>query len=177
MMTKIVKEYSNRQRIDLNKGDGFSAGDEIILLTKSEYDNIQQVMQNMDTQIKILENENTMMNNYEMKLKKSLETKQKELDTQLEKMLEISLKPITKTHKEELDRKDNKLNQLSDELKTLREISSQFSTKISQLSTLDILFRKKHINLIDDFEKSIWINAEDKKIVDADVKQVTSKDD
>ena len=56
MITKIVKEYSNRQRIDLNKGDGFSAGDEIILLTKSEYDNIQQVMQNMDTQIKILEN-------------------------------------------------------------------------------------------------------------------------
>ena len=112
-----------------------------------------------------------------MKLKKSLETKQKELDTQLEKMLEISLKPITKTHKEELERKDNKLNQLSDELKTLREISSQFSTKISQLSALDILFRKKHINLIDDFEKSIWINAEDKEIVNADVKQVTSKDD
>ena len=51
-----------------------------------------------------------MMNNYEMKLKKSLETKQKELDTQLEKMLEISLKPITKTHKEELEKKDNKLN-------------------------------------------------------------------
>ena len=47
---KDVKEYSKRQRINLNKGDGFNDGDIVIVMAISEFEEIKE--QSNEVQVK-----------------------------------------------------------------------------------------------------------------------------
>lgn len=56
IVEKKVSEYgktSTRQRIDINKGDGFKADEEVVILSKDEYQNIKNQLFNL--QIKLRE--------------------------------------------------------------------------------------------------------------------------
>lgn len=135
-------------------GDNFNVGDVVYVLTEAEYHSL--LMQSSTTDDK---------------------TTSEDIENKFEKLLKISLEPIDKTHKEQLLYKDNQLNEKDNQLNAMQQAFIQFNTRINQLNAIDILIRKKHHKIINDFSNSIWIKAEDKEIVNADVKQVTSKDD
>ena len=135
-------------------GDNFNVGDVVYVLTEAEYHSL--LMQSSTTDDS---------------------TTSEDIENKFEKLLKISLEPIDKTHKEQLLYKDNQLNEKDNQLNAMQQAFIQFNTRINQLNAIDILFRKKHHKIINDFSNSIWIKAEDKEIVNADVKQVTSKDD
>ena len=172
---KTVKEYSNRPRINLNRKDGFHDGENVIVMSLQEYENLKTELFNRDHELKILKAENGMLNEMEAKLRKDIIKREKELDKELKNLLEVSLKPINETHKEQLEDKDNQIKQLNNRLNAMQSAFNHFITKINSLNTIDILFRKKHNQVINDFIDSIVIPANEDKIVNADVKQISEK--
>ena len=150
-----VKSNNGYGRISLGKlGNKFNVNDKVYVLTDAEYHSL--LMQSSTTDDR---------------------TTSEDIENKFEKLLKISLEPIDKTHKEQLLYKDNQLNEKDNQLNAMQQAFIQFNTRINQLNAIDILFRKKHHKIINDFSNSIWIKAEDKEMVNADVKQVTSKDD
>ena len=91
MEFKQVKEYSKRQRINLNKSDGFSNGQEVVVLTKGQYefrerthkkkiDDLNTTIHNLKLQIESLQQdidklsvENELLNNQQNNLKEIIE--------------------------------------------------------------------------------------------------------
>ena len=177
MITKVVKMYSKRMRIDLSKKDGFNADEEIILMSKAEYEDLKNQLFRLDSQLVTAESENKILKDRNNAFAEAIQESDKKIDKELEKLLEVSLKPINETHKEQLEDKDNKIEQLTDKVNAMQSAFNHFNTKINSLSALDILFRKKHNEVISDFIDSITITAKDKQIVNTDVKQISEKKD
>ena len=141
-------------------GDNFNVGDVVYVLTEAEYHSLLMQSSTTDDQ-----------------------TTSEDIENKFEKLLKISLEPINKNHDKQLQDKANEIKQLKDEIKELKDkinimqsAFNQFNTKINSLSAIDILFRKKHNEIISDFSNSVWIKN-DNQTINADVQQVTSKDD
>ena len=175
MIRKVVKMYSNRMRIDLNKKDGLNANEDVIIMPVEEYEKLKQELFNREDKIIALTKENEIIQQRNDSIMESIQTSKQENEKEFEKMLEITLKPINETHKEQLEDKDNQINQLTDRLNAMQSAFNHFITKINSLNTIDILFRKKHNQVINDFIDSIVIPANEDKIVNADVKQISEK--
>ena len=159
MITKQIKEYSNRLRINIIKTDGFKAGDSVILLTEQEYQEIQDKINTLTDELN--------------KTCNKLETMETQSDN-FEDMMEKVTIPIQETHREQIKDKDNQIKQLTNELNTLKKVCSQFKDKINQLSVMDMVFRKKHHQIVNDFTDSLWIINKDDAIIDtADVPAIT----
>lgn len=154
MIFKEVKEYSNRQRIDLNKKDNLKPGANVVILTDDEYNNIKKEFLELQEQYKILENQIQMQQDQEHNLKE---------------IIENVTAPIYENHKKDLANKDLEIKQLTDELNAIRKSCSQYNIELMDLNAIDIIFRSKHKKLIKDFNNTIFVNMEVAPI-DADAK-------
>lgn len=154
MIFKEVKQYSNRQRIDLNKKDNLKPGAKVVILTDTEYDNIKKEFLELQEQYKILENQTKIKQDQEQNLKE---------------IIENVTAPIYENHKKDLANKDLEIKQLTDELNAIRKSCSQYNIELMDLNAIDILFRHKHKKLIKDFNNTIFVNMEVNPI-DADAK-------
>ena len=155
MLFKEVKEYTNRQRININKDDNLKSDTKVIILTDDEYNTIKKDFKDLqDINIK-LENENQILKNQEQNLKE---------------IIENVTAPIYENHKKDLEIKDNEIKQLNSQLNLLKKICNQFNLELMGLNTMDLLFRSKHKKLIKDFNNRISIDNQDNKIVNADTK-------
>ena len=154
MIFKEVKEYSNRQRIDLNKKDNLKPGANVVILTDDEYDNIKKEFLELQEQYKILENQIQMQQDQEHNLKE---------------IIENVTAPIYENHKKDLANKDLEIKQLTDELNAIRKSCSQYNIELMDLNAIDIIFRSKHKKLIKEFNNTIFVNMEVAPI-DADAK-------
>ena len=158
---KQVKEYSKRQRIDLNKSDGLAANTDVVIITLEDYNKIKQNVMDLSDKVTAKDKEIEILEKQEQNLKE---------------IIDNVTAPIYEKHDKEIEKKDNQINQLQMELDTLKQVCNKFNIDISQLSAIDILFRKKHHTLINDFSNSIWITSKDKEIVETDVDQLPAKD-
>ena len=151
MIKKEVKAYgkSQRQRIDFNKGDHLEVGQEVIILTNQEYDELLECQ----SELQKVKNELIAMQNQEVNLKE---------------LIQDVTAPIYENHKKELQNKDKQINQLQDKLDALKKIFNQFIISITSLSAWDIFFRGKHKDLISDFNSRIWITTKDNEVEDMD---------
>lgn len=156
MIIKQVKEYSNRQRIDINKSDGLNPGSEVVILSKSDYDNL--INENKD-----LNNELTAKTT-ELQLLKDQENNLKDIVTD-------SIAPIDKHYQKELENKDNQIKQLEHQLNTLQAKTNQYNLDLMGLSKW-IFIRGKHKKLISNFNDTITAITNDPKIIDADTKAI-----
>lgn len=158
MLFKQVKEYSKRQRINLNKDDGLNPGDNVVVLTANEYDNIKKdILQLQDQAIK-LEKENQILQNQEQNLKE---------------IIQDVTTPIYENHKKELQDKDLQIKQLSNELKTLKAKCNQFNLDLMGLNAIDIVILRKYKKLIQEFNNTISIGLTPGAIdIDADAKAI-----
>ena len=151
MIKKEVKAYgkSQRQRIDFNKGDHLEVGQEVIILSNQEYEELLECQ----SELQKVKNELIAMQNQEVNLKE---------------LIQDVTAPIYENHKKELQNKDKQINQLQDKLDALKKIFNQFIISITSLSAWDIFFRGKHKDLISDFNSRIWITTKDNEVEDMD---------
>ena len=151
MIKKEVKAYgkTQRQRIEFNKGDHLEVGQEVIILTNQEYDELLECQ----SELQKVKNELIAMQNQEVNLKE---------------LIQDVTAPIYENHKKELQNKDKQINQLQDKLDALKKIFNQFIISITSLSAWDIFFRGKHKDLISDFNSRIWITTKDNEVEDMD---------
>ena len=148
MIIKKIKEYgqkSPRLKIDINKGDGFNPGDEVVILGKEEYDAIKDKLLDYTA----LKKENQLLHNQEQNL---------------QNLIEDVTTPIYANHEKELSKKDNLIEQLQMQVNRLKEICNQFNIDIASLSAWDIIFKGKHKVLVSEFNKSIWFTAKDNQV-------------
>lgn len=154
----VVGKNNGYGRLSLGKlGDKFNVDDVVYVLTESEYQSLMQ------------KNDNEVIPEPEPK---------REIDKELEKLLKVSLEPIQETHKKQLEDKDNQLNAMNDKLNAMQHRCNQLKDKINQLSLWEMVWHKKHYDIINDFTNSIWIilKNDDNTINEADVPAITTDD-
>ena len=157
MINKQVKEYSGRQRIDLNKSDGFTPGAEVVVLLKEDYDNIKTKLYEfnaMDKELQILKNQ----------------------EQNLKQIIEDVTAPIDNHYQNELEKKDKQIERLEDELNTLKAKANQYNLDMQGLNLFDIGLFRKHKKLIQNFNDDLVAISNDQKIIDADAKAIPGSD-
>lgn len=151
---KDVKEYSSRQRINLNKGDGFNDGDIVIVMAINEFEEIkEQLMQLNECKAKV------------EAFEKIINQPPKDKDETLEK--------ISQRYEERLDKKDNELKEKDKEIGRLKDIFSNYEKRVYGLNPFDVLFRRNK-KLSDEFHNSIWI-INDNETIDTENKMISNK--
>lgn len=135
-ISKEVKDYSGRLRININKNDGLNPGDNVVLILESDYQKLQAEKETLSSKVEMLEHERT----------------------NLEELVNITLNPIHEHYKSELEKKDNIIKAKDGELNNIKAILNKFTTSISGLSFIDLV-RGKHKNVINDFHDRIWVNV------------------
>lgn len=168
MITKIIKEYgkTQRQRIDLNKSDGFTPGSEVVIIPVDEYNGIKQNILNLTNQLRSSEDKVTAKDN-EIQIYKDQENN-------LKKIVEDVTAPIDENYKKQLESKDQEIKQLKMQLNTLKAKTTQFNLELMGLNTIDMLFKHKHKKLITDFNDEITILTDDPKLNASDVPALQS---
>ena len=158
MIHKKIKEYSNRQRIDLNKKDGFDAGADVVIMTAKEYEDIKTKLfeyNAMDKELEILKNQ----------------------EQNLKEILADAIAPIDDHYKKELSKKDKEIKQLQVQLKAMQDKTTQYNLDMQGLNAFDLLIFRKHKKLIKSYNEDIAIIGVDPKIIDADAKAIPGADD
>ena len=135
MIKKEVKAYgkSQRQRIDFNKGDHLEVGQEVNILTNQEYEELLECQ----SELQKVKSELIAMQNQEVNLKE---------------LIQDVTAPIYENHKKELENKDIELKGLRLQLELMKEKTNRFNLELMSLNTIDVLFRRKHKNIIYDFQ-------------------------
>lgn len=151
---KDVKEYSKRQRINLNKGDGFNDGDIVIVMAISEFEEIKKQL--------------IQLNTYKAKVE-AYETG----NELLKGMSTDSSKDIVEAYEKRLDKKDNQLNEKDNEISRLKDIFSNYEKRVYGLNPFDVLLRRNK-KLSDEFHNSIWIIAPDESEI-TETKKISNK--
>lgn len=169
MIHKKIKEYSNRQRIDLNKKDGFDAGADVVIMTAKEYDGIKQNILNLTSQLRTTENKLSAKDD-EIAIYKNQEQNLKEI-------IADAITPIDKHYQKELSNKDNEIKQLQVQLKAMQDKTNQYNLDMQGLNAFDLLIFRKHKKLIKSYNEDIAIIGVDPKIIDADAKAIPGADD
>ena len=151
---KDVKDYSKRQRINLNKGDGFNDGDIVIVMAISEFEEIKEQL--------------IQLNTYKAKVE-AYETG----NELLKGMSTDSSKDIVEAYEKRLDKKDNQLNEKDNEISRLKDIFSNYEKRVYGLNPFDVLLRRNK-KLSDEFHNSIWIIAPDESEI-TETKKISNK--
>lgn len=151
---KDVKEYSGRQRINLNKGDGFNDGDIVIVMAFSEFEEIKEQL--------------LQLNEYKAKVEAF-----EKIAQQPPKDNDETIKKISQGYEERLDKKDNELKEKDKEISRLKDIFSNYEKRIYGLNLFDMILRKNK-KLSDEFHDSIWIINENETI-DTEKKMISNK--
>ena len=149
MIYKEVKEYSQRQRINLNKKDGFSKGDKIVVMSEKEYNDLTREVTNLNNKITAKDKELEVYTNQEQNLKE---------------IIENITTPIYENHKKELENREVKINELEEQLKKKKKIYVQYNISMTALNLWDILVFRRHKKLINDFNNTFWVTGENKVI-------------
>ena len=166
MLNKKVKEYSGRQRIDINKKDGLEDGQEVVILTSAENDGINKNIHNLTQQLRDTENKLYAT-------QKELNLIQKQ-DKNLKEIIEDTTAPIKEFYENELKTKDDKIERLENQYTALLFTVSQYNLELMSFNWIDKLTGKdkKYIKL---FNENIKLLDND-NIVEADGSAVPGAD-
>ena len=165
MINKQVKEYSKRQRIDLNKKDGFAPGENVVIMSATEYDGIKDNILKLTRQLRNTENKLSSKDN-EIQIYKDREQN-------LKQIIEDVTAPIYENHKKELKIKDDKLNQLRMQLELMKSKTNQYNLELMGLNAIDIAIFRKHKKLIKNYNEEITLLGVDPETIDADTKAIS----
>lgn len=162
MIIKQVKEYSNRQRIDINKSDGLSPGSEVVILSKSDYDSLNKNNRELTHKVTALSSEVEIY---------------KDQERNLTEIVENVTAPIYENHKKELIKKDNQIKQLELQLKVMESKINQYNLELMGLNKLDIAIFGKHKKLIKNFSEDISIIGSDLEFISTEKNSIPGGND
>ena len=157
MIFKQVKEYSKRQRIDINKSDGLTPGDEVAIIPVKKYEELEAELLELQENIKQKDNEIQLL--------------QKQ-DQNLKEIIQDVTAPIYENHKKELQKKDSEIKQLQMQLELMKNKTSQYNLELMGLNAIDIAIFRKHKKLIKNYSEEIALVGVNPKIIDADAKAI-----
>lgn len=164
MLFKQVKEYTGRQRIDINKGDGMKKDTKVVIFTDDEYKQYKQDILDLQNNLIVLKNENEML----MELNANLESQIDDYKQQNSNLKEI-VEDVTAPIKEEVENKNNRIEELETKIDAMEMVCNDMNIDLSGLTTIEVLVLRRHKKMAKEFSASInMIVRKKKNIVEAD---------
>ena len=151
-LTKNVREYSGRKRINITQSDGLKKDDTVVILKKSDYDNLMTEHHRLQ------------------ELEKDINNQKITADAISEKFL----KPVKDSYTDIIDGLNDKITNKDNEINRLKAITQDYDKQVYSLGLRDIL-RHKNKEMSQDFNSKIWITTPDTMVTDAEVKKVSEK--
>ena len=161
MLFKQVKEYSKRQRIDINKSDGLTPNADVVILTVQEYDNIKNRLLVLQDKLTASEKEVQLLQRQEQNLKE---------------IIQDVTAPIYENHEKELEKKDDMINDLQVQLELLKNKINNYNLDLMGLNAIDMIIFRKHKKLIKDYTEEFTLVGLDQEVINADSKALPNKD-
>lgn len=149
VLDKTIREYSGRKRINITNSDGLVKDDAVVVLRKSDYDDM------MTELVRLQE------------LEKTLDNQKVTADAMGDKFL----KPVKDSYNDMIDGLNEKLDDKDKEINRLKAICHDYDKQVYSLGFMDIL-RHKNREISDDFNSKIWIKSDDHVVTDAEVKKL-----
>ena len=181
MIIKQVKEYGSktkRQRIDLAKADGFTPGEDVVIIPKQKYDSIkqdildlQQQITDKDSELKIAYEQINIASEVSNNLKKQFEDLRNQ-KINLQQVVKDALTPIDEHYQKELKKKDKQIEQLEIKYNSLLGKAHKNNLELMGLNIFEMGLFHKHKKLIMDFDQELTIVATDPEVVTTDVKKL-----
>ena len=181
MIIKQVKEYGSktkRQRIDLAKADGFTPGEDVVLIPKQKYDSIkqdildlQQQITDKDSELKIAYEQINIASEVSNNLKKQFEDLRNQ-KINLQQVVKDALTPIDEHYQKELKKKDKQIEQLEIKYNSLLGKAHKNNLELMGLNIFEIGLFHKHKKLIMEFDQELTIVATDPEVVTTDAKKL-----
>ena len=161
MLFKQVKEYSKRQRIDINKSDGLTPNADVVILTVQEYDEIKNRLLVLQDKLTASEKEVQLLQRQEQNLKE---------------IIQDVTAPIYENHEKELEKKDDMINDLQVQLELLKNKINNYNLDLMGLNAIDMIIFRKHKKLIKDYTEEFTLVGLDQEVINADSKALPNKD-
>ena len=181
MIIKQVKEYGSktkRQRIDLAKADGFTPGEDVVIIPKEQYDSIkqdildlQQQITDKDSELKIAYSQIDIASEVSNNLQNQLEDSRSQ-KINLQQVVKDAIAPIDEHYQKELENKDKQIEQLEIKYNSLLGKAHKNNLELMGLNIFEIGLFHKHKKLIMEFDQELTIVATDPEVVTTDAKKL-----
>lgn len=154
LLDKKVSDYSGRKRINITNSDGLVKDDAVVVLRKSDYDNLIKEFHRLQELEKDMNNQKVTADAIGDKFIEPLKT---------------SYDSIISDLKQQLKNKDTEINRL-------KAIYHDYDKQVYSMGFMDIL-RHKNREISQDFNSKIWItSSDDSMVTDAEVKKLNRPD-
>lgn len=154
LLDKKVSDYSGRKRINITNSDGLVKDDAVVVLRKSDYDDLIKEFHRLQELEKDMNNQKVTADAIGDKFIEPLKT---------------SYDSIISDLKQQLKDKDTEINRL-------KAIYQDYDKQVYSMGFMDIL-RHKNREISDDFNSKIWIISEDHVVTDAEVRKLNEPAD
>ena len=152
VLDKQVREYSGRKRINITNTDGLVKDDAVVVLKKSDYDDL------MTEQYRLQELEKDMNNQ---------KVTADAIGDKFIKPLQDSYDIIISDLQEQIKDKDTEINRL-------KAVYQEYD---KQVYSMGFMLRHKNREISDDFNSKIWITRPDSMVTDAEVRKLNEPAD
>lgn len=154
LLDKKVSDYSGRKRINITNSDGLVKDDAVVVLRKSDYDDLIKEFHRLQELEKDMNNQKVTADAIGDKFIEPLKT---------------SYDSIISDLKQQLKDKDTEINRL-------KAIYHDYDKQVYSMGFMDIL-RHKNREISDDFKSKIWIISDDHVVTDAEVRKLNEPAD
>ena len=154
ILVKEVRDYSGRKRINITNSDGLVKDDAVVVLKKSDYDDL------MTELVRLQE------------LEKNIDNQKISADTIGEKFLQ----PVKDSYNDIINGLNDKIDSKDKEINRLKAIYHEYDKQVYSLGLRDILSHKNK-EMSQDFNSKLWVKSGDQVVTDAEVKKVGEPDD
>lgn len=153
ILDKKVSDYSGRKRINITNSDGLVKDDAVVVLRKSDYDDMINELNRLQ------------------EVEKNIDNQKVTADTIGDKYLQ----PVKDTYNEIIDGLNDKLDDKDKEINRLKAIYQDYDKQVYSMGFMDIL-RHKNKEISDDFKNKIWISRPDSMVTNAEVKKLNESE-
>ena len=154
VLSKDVRDYGGRKRINITNSDGLVKDDAVVVLRKSDYDDLIKEHHKLQKVIKSMDNQ-----------KLTAETIGEKLVTPLKNSYDTIISDL----QEQIKDKDTEINRL-------KAVYNEYDKQVYSMGLLDIL-RHKNREISQDFNSKIWITRpDDTMVTDAEVRKLNEPD-
>ena len=153
ILSKDVRDYGGRKRINITNSDGLVKDDEVVVIMKSDYDDLMKERTHLIKTINSFNNQKVTAD---------------AIGEKLVTPLKDSYDTIISDLKQDLKDKDT-------EIGMLRQIFHDYDKQVYNLGLLDIL-RHENKKISDDLNSNVWITRPDSMVTDAEVMKLNDPD-
>ena len=149
VLDKTVREYSGRKRINITNSDGLVKDDAVVVMKKSDYDDLMAEHHRLQ------------------ELEKDMNNQKVTADAIGDKFL----KPVKDSYDSIISDLQEQIKDKDTEINRLKAVYQEYDKQVYSMGFMDIL-RHKNRQISDDFNSKIWIISDDHVVTDAEVRKL-----